>query len=93
MAERDAGAQPLSLGRSAIAARHVGGSPGLVDEDELFGIEIELAVEPGFAPFQDVGAILLGRVRGLFLNVIPRLTKNRQIDDTPIESPLSASAA
>jgi hypothetical protein len=65
MTERDAGPQPFTFGSAAVASRHVGGGPGLVDENELFGIEIELAVEPGFAPFQNVGAILLGRVRGL----------------------------
>ena len=38
---------------------HVGRSPGLIDEDGAFGIEIELAFEPGFGPLQDVGAVLL----------------------------------
>jgi hypothetical protein len=34
------------------------------------GIEIKLAFEPGLAPFQNVGAVLFGRVRGLFLRVM-----------------------
>lgn len=45
------------------------GGRGLVDEHEALGIEIELAVEPGLALLQDVGPLLLGRVRGLFLRV------------------------
>ena len=77
MAVRHAGAQPFAAWGSAIAARHVGRCPGLVDEDQLLWIEIELAVEPFLAALQDVGAILLGRVRRLFLRVIPRRLKNR----------------
>lgn len=42
-----------------------------VDEHQPCGIEIDLAVEPVLAPLQDVRANLLGRVRGLFLNVRP----------------------
>jgi hypothetical protein len=53
-----------------MTARHVGGGPGLVDEDQSLGIEVELILEPLFAPGQDVGAILLGGVRGLFLRVM-----------------------
>lgn len=37
-----------------------------LDKDELFGIEIELAVEPFLVPLQNVGAILFGRVRCFF---------------------------
>jgi vitamin B12/bleomycin/antimicrobial peptide transport system ATP-binding/permease protein len=48
------------------SASHFGRSPGLVDEDQTFGIEITLAFEPRLAPLQDVGAVLLGRGHGLF---------------------------
>jgi hypothetical protein len=54
-----------------VTAGHVGGSPGFVDEDEALGFEIDLAVEPVLALLQDVGAVLLDRVPGLFLRVIP----------------------
>jgi hypothetical protein len=50
---------------------HVGRRPGLVDEDQALRIEVELAVEPGLAPAQDVRAVLLTRVAGLFLRLIP----------------------
>jgi hypothetical protein len=36
-----------------------------------------LAVEPGPALVQDVGAVLLDRVPGLFLRVMPQRAKNR----------------
>jgi len=49
-----------------MPARHVGGGPCLVDEDEAVGIEIELALEPILAALQDIRAVLLARVRGLF---------------------------
>ncbi len=41
-----------------------------MDEDEALGVEIELALEPVLPPLQDIGPILLTRVRGLFLRVI-----------------------
>lgn len=79
MPVRHAGPQSFAARRPAVATRHVRRCPGLIDEDELPGIEIELAVEPFLAPLQDVGAILLGRVCCLFLRVIPRRAKNRHI--------------
>jgi hypothetical protein len=63
--------QRLAMRRSSTQAGHLCGEAGLVDEHELRRIEIELAVEPVPAPLQDVGAILLQCVRGLFLNVQP----------------------
>tara|TARA_R100000687_G_C6374023_1_gene129334 strand:- start:167 stop:331 length:165 start_codon:yes stop_codon:yes gene_type:complete len=54
-----------------VTASHIGGGPSLVDEDEAFGFEIDLAVEPVPALPQDVGTVLLDRVPGLFLRVIP----------------------
>jgi hypothetical protein len=50
--------------------RHVGRGPGFVNEDQPLGVEIELAVEPGLPPLHDVGAVLFGGVRGLFLRVM-----------------------
>lgn len=52
--------------RPATQSRHLRAGAGLVDEDQTGRVEIGLAVEPGFAPLADVGAVLLGRVRGLF---------------------------
>jgi hypothetical protein len=55
-----------------MAARHVGRRPGFVDEHQPVGVEVEvdLVLEPVPATAQDVGPVLLGGVRGLFLRVI-----------------------
>ena len=71
MAMRDANAQPSSSPAASAFAREIGGSASLVDEDEFCGIEIELCGEPIPALLQNVRALLLFGVRGLFLNVIP----------------------
>jgi hypothetical protein len=68
---REAHPQALALGTAAMAAGHVGGRPGLVDKHEALRLQIELAVEPVSALSQDVGTVLLDRVPGLFLRVIP----------------------
>ena len=70
VAVRDADTQAFAAAAAAVSASHVGRSPGLIDEDQAVGIEIKLAFEPGLAPLQDVGAVLLGRVSGLFLRVM-----------------------
>ena len=70
MSVRNADPQALTARSATVTARHVGGGPGLVDEDQALGVEIELPFEPGLALLRDVGAALLGRVRGLFLRVM-----------------------
>jgi hypothetical protein len=74
-----------------MAPRHVGGCPGLVDEDQPLGVEIKLALEPCLPPLQDVGPILLRRVTGLFLRVIPWRSKNRHSVAMLTLTPCSAS--
>ena len=71
MAMRITHPQPLATSAAAMTAGHVGRRPCLVDEDEPRRVEVELAIEPVLARTQDVGAILLDRVAGLFLRVIP----------------------
>ena len=65
-AMRDADLQAFAFEASVVAARHVGGSPGLVDKDETFRIKIKLAVEPFLPKSHDVGAVLLRGMRTLF---------------------------
>ena len=60
----------LTARSATVTARHVGGGPGFVDEDQALGVEIELPVEPGLALLGDVGAVLLGSGRCLFLRVM-----------------------
>jgi hypothetical protein len=71
MAVREAHPQPFAFSAAPVTAGHVGCGPSLVDEDEAFGFEIDLAVEPVPALPQDVGTVLLDRVPGLFLRVSP----------------------
>lgn len=60
MPVRHAGPQALTPRGASVAPRHLGVCAGFVDEHQVLGIEIELAVEPGLAPPQDVGTVLLG---------------------------------
>ena len=70
MTVRHAHAQALPSGRPAEAAGHVRRSPGLVDEHQALGVEIQLILEPGLTLLQDVRAGLLAGMRRLFLRVI-----------------------
>jgi len=67
---RKAHSQPLTLGATAMTTRHIGGGPGFINEHKAFWFEVDLPVEPALALPQDVGAVLLDRVAGLFLRVI-----------------------
>lgn len=78
MAVRNQRPQALAAPAAAMTTGHVGGGPGLVDEDQTLWIEIELGLEPGQALLQDVGPILLGGVGGLFLRVMAWRTKKRR---------------
>lgn len=66
VAMRDRGTRPLAFQSAPAQARHVGRGPRLVDEDEPFRVEVELAVEPVLPPLQDVRPLLLARMGGLF---------------------------
>ena len=87
MAVRDGGSQPAAAPRASALARHVCRGPGLVDEHQLRRIEVGLPRKPGAPLLQNVGALLLFGVRGLFLYVIPWRSKNRQITDEEKRSP------
>jgi hypothetical protein len=56
-----------------MQAGHLGAGAGLVDEHQRVRVEIEPPVEPRFAAAQDVGAILLGSMPGLFKRDLPTL--------------------
>lgn len=75
--------------RPSAQAGHLGRRPCLVDEDRALRIEVELPLEPGLAPLHDVGPILLGGMRRLFLNVMPRRSKKRQTVPRATPSPRS----
>ena len=42
--------QVLASGSAAMAAGHVGGGPGFVDEDEALWIQLALAIELSSSP-------------------------------------------
>src|SRR5919107_1911989 len=65
------GNEASAAGASSITPGHVGLGPGLVDEDQAFGIEPALVFLPLLAPAGDVGAVLFAGVQVLFLNVMP----------------------
>ena len=69
--------QSLSFWRASVSPSHVGGGPGLIDENKALGVEVDLAVEPSLPPPQDVRALLLGGMRSLFLRVIWWRSKKR----------------
>ena len=77
MAVREAHTQTFAFLAAAMTAGHVGGGPRFIDEDQAFGFQIELAVEPVVPLLQNVGPVLLDCVSSLFLRVIPRRTKKR----------------
>ena len=87
----EAHAQPRAARTAPMAAGHVGGGPGLIDEDQPLGVEVWLGVEPGAPLLQNVRAVLLDRVAGLFFRVIPRRWKNRDRADLDVAIPRSAS--
>ena len=64
MAVRNFARQPLAA--TPAQPRHVGRSPGLIDEDELARIKPRLLLLPGRACHADVGAILFGGVQTFF---------------------------
>ncbi len=66
MAMGYAGAATFTPRRPSAQPGHLGRGAGLVDEDELLGIEIGLAVEPRSAAGGDIRPLLLGGVRGFF---------------------------
>lgn len=65
MAMRDGGPASVAALRPAMQARHLGRCGRLVDEDQPFGIEVELAFEPEPPAAKDVVTLLLACMRRL----------------------------
>ena len=72
------GPAALAARRPAIAPGHLGRGPGFVDKDEPGRIEISLPVKPELPCRFYVAALLLARMRRLFLNVMRRALKKVQ---------------
>src|SRR5215203_1001258 len=90
---RHASPQALPARGPSVAPGHVRGGPGLVDEHQPRRVEIQLALEPRLAPLADVGPVLLGGMRRLFLRVILCRRQKRQSALTLTCAPCSAKPA
>ena len=73
MTERCLGQQPPAARGAAVEPGHLGAGAGLVDEDELVGINKRLRRAPDAAPGRDVGTVLLGGVERLYGMARPSL--------------------
>ncbi|MEL6266772.1 MAG: hypothetical protein AAFR52_14195, partial [Pseudomonadota bacterium] len=85
----NADARALAPRGTAPQARHPGGQPGLVDEDQAFRVQVRLRLEPGDARRGDVRAVLLAGLGGLLPNDQPCRRKKRCIVDGAKRSPCS----
>ena len=65
----------LSAQRPAISPRHIGLDPGLIDEDQMSGVQRWLILAPGGPRRGNVWAILFGGMERLFLSVRPKASK------------------
>jgi hypothetical protein len=72
MAERRLGQQPPAARRASVEPGHLGIGAGLVDENELVGIDERLRGVPDAAPGGDIRTVLLGGAQCLFLTDSPR---------------------
>ena len=93
MTVRNTSPQPQTARTPAIAARHVRGGPGLVDEDQAIGVESGLAADEHTSGLGDIRAVLLGRVQGLFLSVTLWARRNRCTVLSPTVIPHETASA
>jgi hypothetical protein len=73
-----------------MAARHVGGGAGLVDEDEAARVERRLPPDEGTPGVGDIGTVLLGGMQALFLSVSLLTSRKRHTVVSPTVTPCSA---
>jgi hypothetical protein len=64
--------QPPAARGAAVEPGHLGAGAGLIDKDELVGIDKGLRRPPDAAPGGDIRTVLLGGAERLFLNDSPR---------------------
>jgi glycine/D-amino acid oxidase-like deaminating enzyme len=66
---RNSSDKAFTTGTASALARHVGGRPSLIDEDQVVGIHGGLALTPSPTCGRYVRAALLGGMKRLFLSV------------------------
>jgi hypothetical protein len=91
VAERGLGQQAPAARGATVEPGHLGAGAGLVDENELVGIDEGLCRPPDAAPGGDVRTVLLGGAQRLFLNVKPSRSTADHI--APLESRTACSPA
>jgi hypothetical protein len=74
VAEGSLGEEPPAARGAAVEPGHLGAGAGLVDENQLVGIDEGLRCAPDAAPRRDVRTVLLGGTERLFLNDNPSRT-------------------
>jgi hypothetical protein len=72
MSSRHTGDEALTARTAAIAARHISGCAGFVDEDQAFRVQVGLARAPLIASLGDIRSILLS---GSFRPFLKRQTE------------------
>src|ERR1035437_1050435 len=100
VSSRRALAYPLPLGRTAIAADHLGAHPPLVQKHQILRINLVYCLAPGLPPPPGFGAVLLGRVRRFFFAAtrraaglaLPRSPGVLYVDATADPAPAAPSA-
>ena len=91
MAERRPGEEPPTAWSAAIEPGHLGAGAGLVDEDELVGVDKGPRRLPDAAPRRDVGTVLLGGAERLFFNDSPSRATADHIAPLLNRTPCAAS--
>jgi len=91
MTERRLGKEPSAARRATIEPGHLGAGAGLVDKDELVGIDIAPRRLPDAPPRRDIRAVLLARAECLFLNDSPSRPTADHIPPFDSRPPCSAS--
>ena len=77
----NADAQPSPSSAASAFARQIGGSPRFIDENEFSRIEVELRPKPFLALLQDIRALLLLGMRGLYGMARPSFRRRRLAGD------------
>jgi hypothetical protein len=75
VAERHMRDETLALLAAAIARRHVGRSPSLIDEHQPARVEALLRFAPSLAGGRYVGSFLLGCAQSFFIRQLPTLNE------------------
>ncbi|KNY19411.1 hypothetical protein AKJ13_27900 [Methylobacterium sp. ARG-1] len=83
----------FAAARASVAASHVGGGRGLVEEHQRVGVEIGHGLEPGLALGFHIRAHLLSRVDSPLLRLMPWRARKRDRPLVLVVTPRAARAS